>query len=1172
MISLLSKIKFSPTVSISAKITAIYFAVGTLWILFSDAALGLVVRDPSVITKLSMAKGFCYVSLTALMLYVLVRRGITERKRADESIALLSFALNHVRDAAFLIDEKARFHFVNEESCRVLGYTRPELLDMGVPDIDPDFPGERWQSHWNEIKALGSKRLETRHRTKDGRIFPVEIYANFIQYGDKTYNLALVRDITERKKAEEERASHLRFLECMDRINRAMQGTNDLEQMMSDVLDVMLSIFECDRVHLLYPCDPDAPLFEAVMERTQPEYPGERGVIPMSPDAAKNFQLTRSSSGAVAFGPEGDFGARFGQKSQIMIALYPKIGKPWALGMHQCSYPRPWRHEEKHLLEEIARGVTNVLTSLLAHRDLQESEERHRVTLQTAMDGFFRTDTEGRILQVNEAYCRMSGYSEQELLTMNAADISAVRTAQMIADEIRSIAEKGPRRFESVHRRRDGSLFDVEMSTQYQPKAGGQIVVFVRDITVRKRAEEALRQSEAYLAEAQRLSQTGSFAFDVAGNKYIYLSEECARIFELDAQEDLPIRETVSRLIHPEDWDRVRGDFEKLLHEKVDTPSDFRIALPSGTVKHIHVIRHPVLNDAGEVVTVVGTAMDITERKQAEEVLRLAGVYNRTLIEASLDPLVTIDPEGRISDVNAATELVTGYTREQLIGTDFFNYFTEPEKARAGYEQAFNQGFVRDYELEIRNRNGEITPVVYNASVYRDEIGNLIGVFAAARDITELQHAQETLSRLAAIVESSNDAIIGKDLDGTITSWNKGAEQIYGYSAGETLGRPVSILHLPGRQDEFAMFMGQVREGIRIEHYETKRIRKDGQMIDVSLTLSPIRDRRGVIIGASTIARDISTQKRAEEALRRSEASLAEAQRLSHTGSWIWDVASNMYTYSSEENSRIYGVDRQEDLETEGVLRIVHPDDRDRVKNSRERSLREKVDTSDEFRIVLADGTMKHIHAIRHPVLNDAEEVVQLEGTTIDITERKRQEEEQRQNAERFRAVADYTFDWESWIGVDGKLLWINPAVERITGYSVDECMAMPDFPIPIIAEADRETVAHQFREAVQGSSRNDFEFRVRRKDGLLAWVAASWQPISDSRGAGLGYRSSIRDIAERKQAEGALRESEAALALERDRLSLLLEINNHIVSKLEPKELFHSVAQSMRSHFGADV
>jgi PAS domain S-box-containing protein len=135
----------------------------------------------------------------------------------------------------------------------------------------------------------------------------------------------------------------------------------------------------------------------------------------------------------------------------------------------------------------------------------------------------------------------------------------------------------------------------------------------------RKRAQETLRESQAYLAEAQRLSHTGSWAFDVASDKYVYASEECGRIFEFDAREDLPTREAVSRLIHPEDWDRVNEGFEKSLRDKVDTASEFRITLPSGTVKHVQAIRHPVLNAAGDVVKLVGTVIDATERKRAEE-------------------------------------------------------------------------------------------------------------------------------------------------------------------------------------------------------------------------------------------------------------------------------------------------------------------------------------------------------------------------------------------------------------------------------------------------------------------------------------------------------------------------------------------------------------------------
>ena len=270
----------------------------------------------------------------------------------------------------------------------------------------------------------------------------------------------------------------------------------------------------------------------------------------------------------------------------------------------------------------------------------------------------------------------------------------------------------------------------------------------------------------------------------------------------------------------------------------------------------------------------------LTERKQAEEALRLANAYNRSLLEASLDPLVTIGPDGKITDVNAATEAATGRSRAELIGTDFCDYFTGPAKARAGYEQVFREGSVRDYALELRRRDGHVISVLYNASTYRDEAGKVIGIFAAARDITERKRSEEQASRLAAIVESSEDAILSKTLEGIIVSWNKGACGIYGYTAEEAVGKPVSVLVPPDSPDETPQLLRRVGRGESLEHYETVRRRKDGEPITVSLTLSPVRDASGRVVGASTIARDITGRKQAEEALRLANAynrSLIEA-------------------------------------------------------------------------------------------------------------------------------------------------------------------------------------------------------------------------------------------------------------------------------------------------------
>ena len=257
--------------------------------------------------------------------------------------------------------------------------------------------------------------------------------------------------------------------------------------------------------------------------------------------------------------------------------------------------------------------------------------------------------------------------------------------------------------------------------------------------------------------------------------------------------------------------------------------------------------------------------------------LREASHYTRSLIEASLDPLVTIDPDGKITDVNEATMRATGIAREALVGSDFSNYFTEPDKARAGYREVYAKGFVTDYPLAIRHASGAVTDVLYNASLYRDEKGEVAGVFAAARDITERKRIEERNSQLAAIVESSDDAIFSKTLEGVITSWNKGAELIYGYTQQEVVGREVSILMPPGREHEMSSHLALIREGRHILHFETLRRRKDGKEIYVSLTLSPVKDAAGHIIGVSAIERDVTERKHAEDALRQREADLHEA-------------------------------------------------------------------------------------------------------------------------------------------------------------------------------------------------------------------------------------------------------------------------------------------------------
>jgi diguanylate cyclase (GGDEF)-like protein/PAS domain S-box-containing protein len=281
-----------------------------------------------------------------------------------------------------------------------------------------------------------------------------------------------------------------------------------------------------------------------------------------------------------------------------------------------------------------------------------------------------------------------------------------------------------------------------------------------------------------------------------------------------------------------------------------------------------------VYRDAGgKVLGVFAAARDVTKQRQA------GAQYARSLLEAALDPLVTISAAGKITDVNEATVKVTGLLREELIGTSFSDYFTEPDKANEGYQLVFDQGSVTDYPLTLRHRDGTLTEVLYNASVYRDAGGKVLGVFAAARDVTELGQRFEAAQRLAAVVEFSGEAIVSSSSDGTVTSWNPAAESLYGYSSEEMIGKSVILLSTEDRIGEADAIPAEVGAGQSVVNFERIERRKDGTVFPVSLTIAPICDAAGTVVGTSVIARDMTEARKAAENAR----SLAAAEDLVRT-------------------------------------------------------------------------------------------------------------------------------------------------------------------------------------------------------------------------------------------------------------------------------------------------
>ncbi len=336
------------------------------------------------------------------------------------------------------------------------------------------------------------------------------------------------------------------------------------------------------------------------------------------------------------------------------------------------------------------------------------------------------------------------------------------------------------------------------------------------------------------------------------------------RIYRFSAEE--VIGKPISILIPLGHNDEVPGILERIKREESIHHYETVRRRKDGQIIHVSMSISPVKDMHGQIVGASTIARDITaevnSRKQTEAKLSAASQYARSLIESSLDPLVTISGDGKITDVNEATIKVTGIPREQLIGTDFSNYFTEPEKAREGYQQVFAKGFVTDYPLTIRHRDGKFTDVLYNASVYKDTRGNVLGVFAAARDVT----AQKQASQYArSLIESSLDPLVTISGDGKITDVNEATTKVTGIPREQLIGTDFSNYFTEpekareGYQQVFA-------KGFVTDYPLTIRHR-DGKFTDVLYNASVYKDTRGNVLGVFAAARDVTARKRAEKEL-----------------------------------------------------------------------------------------------------------------------------------------------------------------------------------------------------------------------------------------------------------------------------------------------------------------
>jgi PAS domain S-box-containing protein len=519
---------------------------------------------------------------------------------------------------------------------------------------------------------------------------------------------------------------------------------------------------------------------------------------------------------------------------------------------------------------------------------LVSADRPYRLIVEAMNEGAATVSPRGVILNANPRLGAMTGRSATELVGTAALDL--------IPD---------------VHRPAFAALLDVGTGGSSRGKVdltgpGGTTVpvllavsgfdldgMFLRclvltDLTAQRAAErqaaeahEALREQNAFLEQAQESLGLGLWVLDPERNVMLTYSPEAHRIYGLSPAEFDGKLETLWPLVHPDDVARVADAFTASLEGRAPFRVEHRIVRPDGMLRWVMLASVVQRDETGAPKRVVGICQDITDRKRIEDEIRASAAYNRSLIEANLNPMVTIGPDGTITDLNAATEQATGYGRAELLGAEFSGYFTKPDLARAGYEQVFRDGSARDYPLELRHRDGHITSVLYNAAVYRDPSGRVLGVIAVARDVTEANRIQAALrdseERLRVLFNNAPVGMGELTLGNEFVRVNARFCQFIGYTADELLSpslRREDLTHPADRNADLAFRQRLISGEIDNYSIEQRFVQKGGNVVWAEVSNTLVRDPDGSPLLYVGTMRDLTAQREAEAEVRALHAGL----------------------------------------------------------------------------------------------------------------------------------------------------------------------------------------------------------------------------------------------------------------------------------------------------------
>jgi len=625
--------------------------------------------------------------------------------------------------------------------------------------------------------------------------------------------------------------------------------------------------------------------------------------------------------------------------------------------------------------------------------DLKEVYAKYKLFFDCTLDMVFFIDGGGKILDTNTMAVSVYGYSREEMLSMNIRDLRTPGEQASVKKLLEEVFFRGIV-YETVHRRKDGSEFPVEISSRGVKIDGTKLMIsIVRDITDRKRGEEALRESEEKFRALAESSPGAIFIY--RGDRHISVNPAAERI--TGYSKDELYQQRITDFVHP--------DFKELVlnralarqrGERVPSQYEFKIITKSGEIKWVLQTAICIMYQGKPAG--VATMFDITERKRTEERLQLT----QFAVDHFTDSSIWIDHGGGIIYVNDATCSSTGYDRSELLSMHIWDIdpLYSPEvfaRNWKNWEVVSGHKGENRFESVHRTKSGKIFPVEITGNFFIFKGHKYFVTYD--RDITKRKQVEEALReserKFRAIFDQTLQFIGLLASDGTLLEANQTALKFVGAAESDVIGKPFWDTpwwrHSPELRARLQEAVAKAQKG-ELVRFDATFAASNGSLHYFDFSLKPVADERGKVIMLIPEGREITERKRAEAAMLKSEANLAKAQRLAHVGSYSLDTR----TYRgqcSDEFYRILGIVPRDFLSFQSFLECIHPEDRAVF----EREYRGSIDRGGiycgEFRIVWPNDEVRTIYGDGEPVLDEAGCTVEIFGIIQDITERKRAEE-----------------------------------------------------------------------------------------------------------------------------------------------------------------------------------